>query len=132
MARRSHQGGCLAAAEAGSQGRPRWRDHAAPERSVYALAEVTVILTRTPTTPPAGPWWPICVFWSGRHGKSPAELRANPALRKVNFFKNVRLLIWPLSEEEYQEILRTGGIVAAPACRCPSFLHLETSSRACF
>ena len=41
-----------------------------------------------------------------------AELRANPALRKVKFLKNVGLIISPLGDKEYQEILRMAGIVA--------------------
>ena len=47
------------------------------------------------------------------------ELRANRALRKVKFLKNVRLIISPLSDEEYEEIMRMAGIVASPGMPLP-------------
>jgi predicted RNA-binding protein with PUA-like domain len=47
------------------------------------------------------------------------ELRANPALRKMKFLKNVRLIISPVSDEEYQDILRMAGIVASPGLPLP-------------
>jgi len=48
-----------------------------------------------------------------------AELRANSALRKVKFLKNFRLIISPVSDEEYQEILRMAGIIATPGMPLP-------------
>ena len=48
-----------------------------------------------------------------------AELKANPALKKVKFLKNVRLTISPLTEEEYAEILRMAGIVASVGTPLP-------------
>ncbi len=47
------------------------------------------------------------------------ELRANRALRKVRFLKNVRLVISPINYDEYQEILRMAGIVASPGLPLP-------------
>ena len=47
------------------------------------------------------------------------ELRANPAVRKLKFLKNVRMIISPITENEYQEILRMAGIVAAPGFPLP-------------
>jgi predicted RNA-binding protein with PUA-like domain len=47
------------------------------------------------------------------------ELRNNPSVRKVKFLKNVRLIISPVTEEEYQEILRMAGIVASPGLPLP-------------
>jgi predicted RNA-binding protein with PUA-like domain len=47
------------------------------------------------------------------------ELRNNPALRRVKFLKNVRLIISPVTDEEYQEILRMAGIVATPGLPLP-------------
>jgi predicted RNA-binding protein with PUA-like domain len=47
------------------------------------------------------------------------ELRTNPALKKLKFLKNVRLIISPVTEEEYQEILRMAGIVATPGLPLP-------------
>jgi predicted RNA-binding protein with PUA-like domain len=48
-----------------------------------------------------------------------AEMRANRALRKVRFLKNVRLIISPITDEDYQEILRMAGIVATPGMPLP-------------
>jgi len=48
-----------------------------------------------------------------------AELRANPALRKMKLLKNVRLLISQITDAEYQEILRMAGIVASPGIPLP-------------
>jgi predicted RNA-binding protein with PUA-like domain len=87
--------------------------HAAPERSLCALAEVT----RDPYPDPHDPKSKGLVAdlraleLLPRH-VSLAELRANPALRKVKFLKNVGLIISPLGDKEYEEILRMAGIVA--------------------
>jgi predicted RNA-binding protein with PUA-like domain len=48
-----------------------------------------------------------------------AELRANPALRKMKLLKNVRVLVSQITEAEYQEILRMAGIVASPGIPLP-------------
>jgi len=48
-----------------------------------------------------------------------AELRANPALRKMKLLKNVRLIISLLTDLQYQEILRMAGIVATPGMPLP-------------
>ena len=37
----------------------------------------------------------------------------------MKFLKNVRLIISPVTEEEYQEILRMSGIVASPGLPLP-------------
>ena len=47
------------------------------------------------------------------------ELRANKAPRRVKFLKNVRLLISPITEEQYTEMLRMAGLVAQPGIRLP-------------
>jgi predicted RNA-binding protein with PUA-like domain len=47
------------------------------------------------------------------------ELRDNTSVRKVKFLKNVRLIISPVTEDEYQEILRMAGIVATPGLPLP-------------
>ncbi len=47
------------------------------------------------------------------------ELRENTAVRKLKFLKNVRSIISPVTEEEYQEILRMAGIVATPGLPLP-------------
>ena len=48
-----------------------------------------------------------------------ADLRDNPALKKVKLLKNVRLLISAITDVEYQEILRMAGIVATPGIPLP-------------
>ena len=47
------------------------------------------------------------------------ELRANKALKKVKFLKNVRLIVSLITDIEYQEILRMAGIVASPGIPLP-------------
>jgi hypothetical protein len=46
-------------------------------------------------------------------------MRANPAVRKTKLLKNVRLLISPVSEAEYLELLKMAGIVATPGVPLP-------------
>ncbi len=94
--------------------------HGAPERSLYALAEVT----RDPYPDPHDAEGKNLVADLRAMERLPrqvslAEMRANPALRKVKFLKNVRLLISPIIPIEYQEILRMAGIVASPGLPLP-------------
>jgi predicted RNA-binding protein with PUA-like domain len=94
--------------------------HQAPERSLYALAEVT----RDPYPDPYDSEGKGLVADLRALERLPrqvplAELRANPALKKLKLLKNVRAIVSPVSEEEYQEILRMAGIVAAPGLPLP-------------
>jgi len=94
--------------------------HAAPERALYALAEVT----RDPYLDPHDPEDKNLVADLRALERLPkqvslVELRANKLLRKVKLLKNVRLIISPLTEEEYQEMLRMAGIVASPGLPLP-------------
>jgi predicted RNA-binding protein with PUA-like domain len=94
--------------------------HSAPERALYALAEVT----RDPYPDPHDPDAKHLVADLRAMERLPrqvslVELRANRALRKVKFLKNVRLIISPLTDEDYQEILRMAGIVASPGMPLP-------------
>ncbi len=94
--------------------------HGAPERSLYALAEVT----RDPYPDPHDSEGKNLVADLRAMERLPrqvslAEMRANPAVRKVKFLKNVRLLISPITPIEYQEILRMAGIVASPGLPLP-------------
>lgn len=89
--------------------------HSAPERSLYSIAEVT----RDPYADPHDHDGKNMVADLRAFEKLPrpvslAEMRANPALRKMKLLKNVRLIISPVSEAEYQELLRMAGIVAMP------------------
>src|ERR1700741_3153514 len=94
--------------------------HAAPQRPPYALAEVP----RDPYPDPQDPEEKNLVAdlraleRLARH-VSLVELRGNPVLRKMKFLKNVRLIISPVSDEEYQDILRMAGIVASPGLPLP-------------
>jgi predicted RNA-binding protein with PUA-like domain len=94
--------------------------HSAPERSVYSIAEVT----RDPYLDPHDHKGKNLVADLRAFERLPrqvtlAELRDNPALRKMKLLKNVRLLISPITDEEYQEILRMAGIVATPGIPLP-------------
>ena len=94
--------------------------HGAPERAVYAIAEVT----RDPYPDPHDEEMKNLVVDLRSLEKLPrmvrlAELRDNRGLRKVKFLKNLRLIICPLSDEEYAEILRMAGIVPAPGLPLP-------------
>jgi predicted RNA-binding protein with PUA-like domain len=94
--------------------------HQAPERAIYALAEVT----RDPYPDPYDSEGKGLVADLRSLERLPrqvplAELRANPALKKLKLLKNVRAIVSPVSEGEYQEILRMAGIVAAPGLPLP-------------
>jgi predicted RNA-binding protein with PUA-like domain len=89
--------------------------HSAPERSFYSIAEVS----RDPYPDPHDSKGKNLVADLRAFEKLPrqvtlAELRANGALKKVKFLKNVRLIISAITDTEYQDILRMAGIVAAP------------------
>ena len=94
--------------------------HRAPDRAVYALAEVT----RDAYAHPQDQNGKGLVIDLRAIEKLPrpvglAELRANPQLRKWKFLKKVRVTISPVSDEEYEEILRMAGIVSAPGLPLP-------------
>src|ERR1700727_235198 len=94
--------------------------HSAPERALYAIAEVT----RDPYPDPHDRESKMMVADLRAMERLPRqlsldELRANPSVRKVKFLKNVRLIISQVTEEEYQEILRMAGIVATPGLPLP-------------
>jgi predicted RNA-binding protein with PUA-like domain len=94
--------------------------HSSPERSLYSIAEVT----RDPYPDPYDSKGKNYVVDLRAFDRLPrqvtlAELRANTALKKVKLLKNVRLLISPITDVEYQEILRMAGIVATPGIPLP-------------
>jgi predicted RNA-binding protein with PUA-like domain len=94
--------------------------HQAPERAVYALAEVT----RDPYPDPhdresKGLVADLRALERLPRQISLADLRANPALKKLKLLKNVRAIVSQVSETEYQEILRMAGIVATPGLPLP-------------
>ena len=94
--------------------------HSAPERALYAIAEVT----RDPYPDPHDRESKMMVADLRAMERLPRqipldELRNNPAVRKVKFLKNVRLIISQVTDEEYQEILRMAGIVASPGLPLP-------------
>ena len=95
--------------------------HSAPERALYAIAEVT----RDPYPDPHDRESKMMVADLSRHGAlAPARFPwtnsgTTPSVRKVKFLKNVRLIISQVTEDEYQEILRMAGIVATPGLPLP-------------
>lgn len=94
--------------------------HSAPDRAFYSIAEVT----RDPYPDPHDRDGKNLVADLRSFDKLPrqvtlTELRANSALKKVKFLKNVRLIVSPITTEEYQEILRMAGIVATPGIPLP-------------
>jgi predicted RNA-binding protein with PUA-like domain len=94
--------------------------HSAPERSLYSIAEIT----RDPYPDPHDRKGKNLVADLRAFEKLPrqvtlAELRANPALKKMKLLKNVRLIVSTISDTEYQEILRMAGIVATPGIPLP-------------
>ncbi len=94
--------------------------HSAPERSLYSIAEIT----RDPYHDPHDPAGKKLVADLRAYDRLPrqltlAELRANPALRKMKLLKNVRRIVSPLTDLEYQEILKMAGIVATPGIPLP-------------
>jgi predicted RNA-binding protein with PUA-like domain len=94
--------------------------HGQPERSVYALAEVS----RDPYPDPHDSDNKKMVVDLRAMERLPrqvtlVEMRENRLLRKIKFLKNTRLTICPLTDEEYAEILRMAGIVASPGIPLP-------------
>ena len=94
--------------------------HSAPERTLYSIAEIT----RDPYPDPHDRKEKNLVADLRAFDRLPrqvtlAELRANPALKKMKLLKNVRVLVSQLTEGEYQEILRMAGIVASPGIPLP-------------
>lgn len=94
--------------------------HGKPDHALYALAEVS----RDPYPDPHDKEGKKLVVDLRAIERLPrqvtlAELRENRALRKVKFLQNTRLTICPVTEEEYAEVLRMAGIVAAPGIPLP-------------
>ncbi len=94
--------------------------HSAPERALYSIAEVT----RDPYPDPHDRKEKNLVADLRAFERLPrqvplAELRANPALKKIKLLKNVRLLICAITDTEYLEILKMAGIVAMPGIPLP-------------
>jgi predicted RNA-binding protein with PUA-like domain len=94
--------------------------HSAPERSLYAIGEVS----RDPYPDPHDSESRNVVIDLRAVERLPravalTELRANKSLRRVKFFKNVRLVISTITEQEYTEMLRMAGLVAQPGIPLP-------------
>ncbi len=94
--------------------------HSAPERTLYSIAEIT----RDPYPDPHDHKEKNLVADLRAFDRLPrqvtlAELRGNPALKKMKLLKNVRVLVSQITEAEYQEILRMAGIVASPGIPLP-------------
>src|SRR5260370_34368876 len=89
--------------------------HSAPERTLYSIAEVT----RDPYADPHDYKGKNLVadlraFETLPRQVSLVELRANPALNKMNLLSNVRLIVSLLTNLEGQELRSSTGSVSAP------------------
>jgi len=94
--------------------------HAAPERALYAIAEVA----RDPYPDPHDADGKNVVIDLRAVERLPQAvpldvIRRNTALRRVKFLKNVRLVISTITEAEYTEMLRMAGLVAQPGIPLP-------------
>lgn len=86
--------------------------HGAPERALYAIAQVT----RAPYPDPLDPEGRNQVIDLRAVERLPrqvklAELKESPELRKLKLLKDVRQTVSPVTEAEYEAILRLAGIV---------------------
>jgi len=89
--------------------------HGPPERALYSIAEVS----RDPYPDPHDRKEKNLVADLRAFEKLPrpvtlAEMRSNSSLKKVKLLKNVRLIVSPISDTEYQDLLKMAGIVAMP------------------
>jgi predicted RNA-binding protein with PUA-like domain len=94
--------------------------HTVPERALYALAQVT----RDPYPDPNDSAGKALVIDLRAILRLPRQvpleqLRADKALRKVRFLKNLRMTLCPISDLEYEQMLRISGIIAAPGMPLP-------------
>ena len=94
--------------------------HGAPDRQVYALATVA----SDPYPDPLDPDRKLRVVDLKALQRLPRpvplkEIKLNRVLRRMKFLKDVRATITPVTDEDYQEILRMAGIVAAPGLPLP-------------
>jgi len=94
--------------------------HAAPERALYAIAEVA----RDPYPDPHDPGTKSVVIDLRAVERLPRqvsleEMRQNTLLRRVKFLKNVRQVMSAITEAEYTEMLRMAGLVAQPGIPLP-------------
>lgn len=94
--------------------------HGPPDRSVYATA---VAASDAYPDPKDQDKHLLAVdLKAGEHLPRPVpyqELKMNPRLRKLKLLRMPRLPICPLREEEYNEILRMGGIPSTPRLFSP-------------
>lgn len=87
--------------------------HGTPDRALYAIAMVT----REPYPDPHDPTGKSMTIDLRAMERLPrqvrlAELKANRELRKLKLLKNVRQTVTPVTDAEYEVILRMAGIVA--------------------
>lgn len=85
--------------------------HGAPARSVYALASVAS--EPYPDPHRTGKQFLVVDLKAVQRLPRPVpvkELKLNRALRRMRFLARPRLAVSPLTEQEYQEILRMAGV----------------------
>ena len=101
--------------------------HSAPERALYAIAEVT----RDPYPDPHDRESKMMVADLRAMERLPRqvtldELRDNPAVRKVKFLKNVRLIISRSPTRSIRRSCAWRGSWRRPGCRCREFVIRES------
>jgi len=94
--------------------------HAAPERALYAIAEVA----RDPYPDPHDRESKNVVIDLRAVERLPRavpleEMRKGATVKRLKFLKNVRLAISPMSEQEYTDLLKMAGLVAQPGIPLP-------------
>lgn len=94
--------------------------HGPPERSVYALATIASEPYPDPYAHGKGKRFLAVDLKAGQMLPRPIplkELKENRPLRRMRFLARPRLAVSPLKEEEYNEILRLGGVQVGPLFR---------------
>lgn len=94
--------------------------HGAPDRSVYGIA----VAARDAYLDPHDPKKRLLAVDLKAIERLPRsvshrELKMNPRLRKLKLLRMPRLVICPLTEQDYNEILRMGGIPSTPHLFAP-------------
>ncbi|MBI2955825.1 MAG: EVE domain-containing protein [Acidobacteria bacterium] len=89
--------------------------HGPPERSAYALALVASDPYPNPYERSKAAW--VVDLKAQQRLPRPVplkELKLNPLLRRMKFLGRPRLQVTPLTEQEYNEILRMAGVSLGP------------------
>src|SRR5690606_27309562 len=89
--------------------------HSVKETSVVGIVEVCALIHPDPTTD--DPRWQCVDIRAVRDMPKPVSLndiKANPKLKDMVLVNNSRLSVQPVSEAEWREVCRMGGLEPAP------------------